>query len=123
MKNELLHKFVNTLKDNNFEVYTSAKTEDYSYCFFVKDNKIGYVQTAYFGGLTFSTVHHGCRSCGTGFGLNDDGICNPTIEDAENAFMIAPYWASQYIKDVKKYKSWEDYTSKPINQILKYIKL
>ncbi len=126
MKNELLHKFVKDLKENGFKVYTSDPKEDYSYCHFVKDDKIGYVQTDYFGGLTFSTVHKGNRNIGSGFGLNDidNRVFNPTIEDAEKAFMIAPSWAtSDQRKSVVKYESWEDYKSKPVNQILKEIEL
>ena len=126
MKNELLHKFVKDLKENGFKVYTSDQKEDYSYCHFVKDNKIGYVQTDYFGGLTFSTVHKPFKNIGTGFGLNDtdNRVFNPTIEDAEKSFMIAPNWATYKQRNsVVKYESWEDYLSKPVNQILKQVEL
>ena len=124
--NSILHEFVNTLKENGFKVYTSAGDENYSYCHFVKDNKIGYVQTDYFGGLTFSTVHIPNKNTGTGFGLNNinNRVFNPTIEDAEEAFMIAPNWATyEQRNSVVKYESWENYLSKPVNQILKQIEL
>jgi len=121
MKNELLHNFVQTLKENGFKVYTSSREEDYTYCHFVEGDNIGYVQTSYFGGLQFSTVHKPCKEFGTGFGLNEDGIYNPTIVIAREAFVRIPiYW--QYKSNteaVKKYKNWEEYINTPINRILK----
>lgn len=120
--NSILHDFVKLLKENGFAVYTSDPDEDYSCCYFVKNNRIGYVQTDYFGGLSFSTVHKGNRETGTGFGLNDmdNRVFEPTIEHAENAFIIAPYWATNGQRNsVVKYKSWDEYIQQPVNRILK----
>jgi hypothetical protein len=116
-KSELLENFLTTLKAAGFEVYVPEKPSTYAH--FVKDNKIGYVQEAYFGGLEFSTVHKPSHENGTGFGLNRNGLFNPTIKDAEMAFMIAPY--KSYSGTIKKYKSWGEYISSPVNQIIKYV--
>ena len=50
----LFTEYVETLKEAGFKCYTSDTKENPTYCHFVKDNKIGYVQEAYFGGLSFS---------------------------------------------------------------------
>jgi len=118
--NTILHEFVKELKQNGFKVFTSAEDKNYSYCHFIKDDKIGYVQTDYFGGLSFSTVHKPCKNFGTGFGLNDlnNRVWQPTIKDAENCFITAPNWATGNIGDIKKYKNWDEYVNTPINKIL-----
>ena len=41
-KSELLENFLTKLKGNGFDVYVPEKPSTYAY--FVKDNKIGYVQ-------------------------------------------------------------------------------
>ena len=108
--------FVQTLKENGFKVYTACTDEDVSWAHFVKNNKVGYMQLSYWGGLTFSTCHKPCRNFGTGFGLydyNKSGNINPTIEDAEKAFMIAPHWARPNdVAAVKKYSGWEEYSKR-----------
>jgi hypothetical protein len=115
---ELLENFLTTLKENGFNVYVPENPSTYAH--FVKDNNIGYVQVGYFGGLEFSTVHKPCNRYGTGFGLNhDNGIIDPTIEDAEKAFACSPDWGNP---NVEKYKSWDEYISSPVNQIIKYVK-
>ena len=118
--NTILHEFVKELKQNGFKVFTSAEDKNYSYCHFIKDDKIGYVQTDYFGGLSFSTVHKPCKGFGTGFGLNDlnNRVWQPTIKDAEKCFITAPNWATGNIGDIKKYKNWDEYINTPINKIL-----
>jgi hypothetical protein len=119
----LLLDYIKTLKDAGFKVYTSDNKEIPTYCYFVKDDKIGYVQDDYFGGLSFSTVHMGGKEFGTGFGLTERGIVEPTLKDAYSCFILAPNWAKGNISIIKKYKSWEDYTARPINQILKHREL
>ena len=123
---KLFADFVQTLKENGFKVYTACTDEDVSWAHFVKNNKVGYMQLSYWGGLTFSTCHKPCRNFGTGFGLydhNELGNINPTIEDAEKAFIFAPSWANGNLSDIKKYTSWDDYLNTPTNQILKYKEL
>lgn len=117
MKNELLHNFVAKLKENDFKVYTSDNKDDYSYCHIVKDDRIGYIQSSYFGGLDFSTVHKPCSKFGTGFGISSN-IYKPTLSDALETFIFAPIWAKGDLTTIKKYKSWDDYLSLPINEIL-----
>jgi len=119
---QLFDDFVQTLKDNGFKVFTSS-TEQPTWAHYVKDNKIGYMQLDYFGGLTFSTVHKPCAKFGTGFRLDERGKYNPTLKDAEQGFIIAPQWARGNLSDIKKYDSWNNYLSYPTNQILKYREL
>ena len=115
----LFTEYVETLKGAGFKCYTSDTKEKPTYCYFVKDNKIGYVQEAYFGGLSFSTVHKGCKKFGTGFGLTENGICEPTLQHAVDCFILAPNWAKRDIGAIVKYKSWDEYLSNPVNRILK----
>lgn len=77
------------------------------------------MQEAYFGGLSFSTVHKGCKKFGTGFGLTEEGICEPTLQHAIACFITAPNWAKGDMRVIVKYKSWEDYLSNSINRILR----
>jgi hypothetical protein len=105
----LLLDFIPTLKNDGFKIYTSDKKDLPTWCYFVKDNKIGYMQIAYFGGLTFSTVHVPCKNFGTGFGLHENGIYEPTLQNAYDTFIIAPQWARGNIKDVKKFTSWAEF--------------
>ena len=117
-KSELLENFLTKLKENGFDVYVPEKPSTYAH--FVKNNKIGYVQEAYFGGLEFSTVHKPSRENGTGFGLNRDGLFDPSIEDAVKALIDCPLRADD--RNVKKYSSWDEYVSSPVNSIIKYVK-
>lgn len=122
---ELFNEYVTLLKENGFKLYTSvSEGEKPSWAHIVKDDNIGYIQCAYFGGISFSTEHKPNKNCGTGFGLTENGIYNPTVKDAERTFIIAPHWAKpQDIQQVVKYKGWEDYLTNPINRILKYTEL
>jgi len=123
---QLLADMADMLKDNGLSVYWSkwsSGTAKPTYFHFTDGVNIGYCQEAYFGGLSFSTVHKPCRGCGTGFGLNENGIYQPTLKDAERAFIIAPNWAnSNDVRDVKKYKSWDEYSNTPLNKMCEYVK-
>ena len=103
-RNQLLHDFVTELKKNGFDVYTSSKDNGYSYCFFVKDDKIGYVESDYF------------------FGLNR-AVTEPKIENALQCFMVCPDTYRNYkgVETIKKYSDWAEYISK--NTILSYRKI
>jgi hypothetical protein len=122
---ELFNSYVTLLKENGFKLYTSVReNEKPSWAHIVKGENIGYVQCAYFGGLSFSTEHKPNKNCGSGFGLTENGIYNPTVNDAERSFIFAPHWAKKEdVKHVIKYKGWEDYLKNPINQILTYTEL
>ncbi|MBT7930193.1 hypothetical protein HN682_09890 [Candidatus Peregrinibacteria bacterium] len=106
-KSEELNLFIDKLKDNGFQV---AVNKDIStYCFFSKDNKIGYVQYDRMMGFSFSSVHKPCRECGTGFGIHND-FASPTISNAIDCFVFAPNWAHSIdVQAVRKYESLEDW--------------
>ena len=124
-KSELLANTADMLKAAGISIYYSVwkhTSEKPTYFYFVNGNNIGYCQEDYFGGVKFSTVHKPCRECGTGFGLNEDGLFEPTIEDAKRAFIIAPNWAKSHdVKAVRKYESWQQYISTPLNNMCQYI--
>ena len=112
--------FIEELKSNGYKVYSPSETA--TYCYFVKGDKIGYLENGC-GGMHFGSVHKPCSECGTGFGIHRE-IHSPTIEMAEDCLSLAPHWAS--VRDrqsVKKYKSWEDYTTYPTNTWSTYIEL
>lgn len=99
--------FASELKSSGFKVYAPVNTT--TYCHFVKNDKIGYVEAGDWG-FNFTTVHKPCRECGTGFSMYRDVI--PNVSMADDCLILAPYWASHYnYKAVVKYKNWEDYTS------------
>jgi len=122
---ELLADLADTLKDAGMKIYYTPGRDNgkATYFYFVEGDNIGYCQEAYFGGISFSTVHIGNKNSGTGFGLTgESGIYNPTIKDAREAFIKYPNWANKQDREsVKKYKNWEDYISRPINQILQLL--
>lgn len=124
-KSELLTNTAEMIKAAGMTVYYAVWThsdQKPTYFYFIDGNNIGYCQEDYFGGVKFSTVHKPCRECGTGFGLNEYGIFEPTIEDAKKAFIIAPNWAKRNdAQAVRKYKGWEEYISTPLNNMCKYI--
>lgn len=74
------------------------------YCHFTDGEHIGYCQTDYFSGITFSTVHVPNSKVGTGFKL-DGNWTIPTRQAVEGAFAFAPSWAAPYdLKHVTKYR-------------------
>ena len=124
-KNELLAQFANFAKDNGMQVYWTKwqhTTEKPTYFHFTDGVNIGYCQLDYFGGVKFSTIHKPCKECGTGFGLNKNGIYEPKIDDFKGAFIVAPNWANCLdVKAVKKYRDWHEYTTTGLNKTTNYI--
>ena len=115
IKTKELKEFIKILKKNDFKVYAPKKIT--TYCHFVKNNNIGYVERTD-SGFNFSSVHKPNNRCGTGYGIFREEY-SPTISHAERCFIYKPNWAS--VNDiVEKYKSWDDYISNSINQIIKY---
>jgi hypothetical protein len=128
-KSEALKNFATLLKDNGFNVYVTKSTSPLvqSYFHFEFENNIGYVQTDesnYTNRLRFTSVHKPNRLTGTGFGLQDayEGIENPTIEDAKEAFIIAPKWAKNK-NSVIKYKNFEEFQAEKSKFNTQLIKL
>ena len=117
-KRKALKEFINKLKQVGFKVYGPKDLT--TYCYFVQDNNIGYVQSDDFG-FCFTTVHKPCRSCGTGLSMYRDDI--PTIKKAKDCFIMYPSWAISYHKDIKKYKNWEEFKNHPSNVWQEYIEL
>jgi len=118
-----LKEVVALCKANSIKVYAFQRNEPIGQVIVVSENgQIGSVSESW-GGLSYSTVHKGNRQCGTGFGLSGVFGCEPAlIERIKDAmFTIKPDWAQNYT--VEKYRDWNDYISKPINQILTYFEL
>ena len=114
-KKAQLLEFVEELKNNGFKVYTPGNLT--TYCHFVKDDKIGYVERGDYG-FNFGSVHKPCRECGTGYSIHREVNC-PTVEMAADCLVYAPHWATG--KDwqaIQKYKNWEDYTNQSTNRII-----
>jgi hypothetical protein len=117
-KREELESFVKKLKENGFAVYAFQHDTPIGQVFFVKDNKIATVSCDDFYGLRFGTTHKPNRSCGTGFGLNENATTEPTIEMAMGAInTLSPYWYHGKDQAVK-YSGWDEYLKK--NSLLKY---
>lgn len=124
LKEGPLRDYAKLLIDNGFRllIYKSRESgAPVTWFHFEKDNKIGYCQESYFGGLRFSSVHKPSKEAGTGYGLSGefDSICNPTIEHAQEAMnLLKPFWANDVNFMPKKYKSLEEYMER--ETILKY---
>ena len=117
-REDALLQFAKELKQNGFDVYLPIVNHGHTWCHFVKDNNIGYVEYGRFG-WNFATVHKPSKQNGTGFSVYRDD-CDPTIKKAMYCFCVCPW---QNHGKVEKYKSWEDYMSKPVNNIIKKEKL
>jgi hypothetical protein len=104
-KESQLLEFAHLLINNGFQVYipSSGKT----YCHFVKNNRIGYVEAGDWG-FNFGTTHKPNGQCGTGFSIHHDTI--PNVQMAEDCLILAPVWASNTdIQAIVKYKDWAEY--------------
>jgi hypothetical protein len=116
---------MNELKANGFKVYIVGDINKTTYFHFVKDNKIGYCQIEYFGGLAFSSCHIANIESGTGFRISftnggyTEGVYTDFLKWAnETINTVKPNWFKG--KAPLKYKSWEHYLSFERNQILTY---
>jgi len=115
-KSQLLADTADMIKAAGYKVYWSLWRHDTSkpsYFHFTDGIRIGYCQQGYFGGIMFSTCHKPSTEAGTGFGLQDDpGVYEPTIKDAEKAFMDCPQWFRHKKFTPIKYANWEEYAAK-----------
>ncbi len=94
--------YIQTLKDAGFRVYVP---KDFTtYCWFVKDDKIGYAERGDFG-FNIGTVHKPCREYGTGFAVMHDGY-DPTVKTAERSL---EYCMDHCQKYVKKYRGFDEF--------------
>lgn len=116
LNSEALLVFVQELKNNNFDIYMPEGVNS-TYCFFVKGNNIGYVESGTWG-FNFSTVHKPCRHAGTGYSIVRDCV-NPSVQLAEDCFINRPGWASKD-EPVTKWYSWEERVKK--ETVIKYVK-
>ena len=120
--NDAVLRFIGTLKENGFNVYTSCKDPVTYFHFEDKNGAIGYCQDdSGFGGFSFSSVHKPNITTGTGFGISNR-IDYPTITHAREALVMYPSWASSLdVKSVKKYKNMAEYLER--ETVLEYRKL
>lgn len=107
--NSQLKEVVDLAKKKGYKVYTFNANGPIKQVYFVNESgQIGSAQ-AYFSGINFTSIHKPSRECGTGFRIGKE------FEYPENldiAFSSIPEWGGQYLKFVKKYKNWEEYTGK-----------
>lgn len=120
--NNELYKAAKLAIDMGYKVHTFNPSGFYISQIFV-DNGItfGSISECY-SGVKHSTCHkseHGSGN-GTGFGLSSDPML--VSKDLINeCFIFAPLWAKS--TDRIKKESWQEYISRPINQILKYAEI
>lgn len=122
--NEDLFPLIDLLLKEEIDVYVTDwnHSKSITYIHFVKDNQIGYAQADRFSGITFSTVHKPCTSCGTGFrvGGTSYNADNIPIEQYEKAFH-APSWANSYT--FQKYSSWDSFRSNYMHKTNNFLQL
>jgi hypothetical protein len=116
-----LKDFIETLKKERFDIYIPAHTNNITYCHFVKNDNIGYVQYDRICGFSFSSIHHSNQKTGTGFNIHRE-IINPTVSHAYDCFVHYPAWASSSDKKAtKKYRNWDDFIN--VNTSIHKIKI
>ena len=124
-KSDVLKDFIPKLKASGFKVYRYADKENrpISWVIIEKNNKLGSIQVKdLFNGITFSTKHKPCREAGTGYSLGEEGTINPTIDQAEETFILYPNWAKAKDRQhIKKYESFDEYQKD--EHVLKYIEI
>lgn len=123
-KNKDLKKVYEIAKDKGYKLFTFESNNKHIEQIFI-ENKHGDIGScsAYFGGISFSTVHKPKQNSGngTGFGKLIKGQDFNIPEDLDICFISYPYWAGVREANIKKYCSWDDYLN---NQtILKYYEL
>lgn len=113
-----LQDFAKLLLENNMTLFTKvySLTKEHTYFYYSKNNSIGYAQQEYFGGIGISSVHKPCKNYGCGFKITDrfQGLINPTVEDAESGFVIAPGWVGvadvpKRLSEIRKFKSVDEF--------------
>lgn len=122
-KNETIKEAFNLMINNGYRIFV-YKTHNVQDCKYSKDNKLAYLQCGRFGGIQISTVHIPNKNIGTGFGeihgSSFDGLYNPTLEQLNDGFIIAPNWVSSTDRaQVKKY-TLDLWIEKESQKILKY---
>lgn len=118
VNNDELNNYLIELLNNGFRVCV-FKYNKHDYATFSKNDKIGYVEIDYFGGFNFSTKHKPNKTEGTGYRIHTQ-ITNPTIQHSLDCFG-SPDWTPAH--QAIKYKSFDEFLSKPINFIYKEITL
>lgn len=102
--NKDLQPLIDRLKKDHVKVFISnyqIDKDNITYCFFSKNDKIGYAQIDRFYDLSFSTVHKPNKETGTGFQVKGN-----IVFDYHSAF-YKPMWAqnmhSEPYKDLKSF--------------------
>jgi len=108
-----LKEYANKLKENKFKVYF-PEIENPNFCYFVKEDKLGYVENTQHG-FNFISVHKPTYANGTGYSIHRE-VFEPTIKHANDTFINRPIWASVN-DDIKKYLNWENFIKTSIYNI------
>lgn len=99
------------IKSLGFRVFVSDVNAP-TYCHFVKDNKIGYIQADHATGtFSLTTVHKPNQRTGTGFSVARDlTAADLTAATLRKAFVMYPDWAWCTDREsVQKYKNVEEF--------------
>lgn len=101
---------VDRLKYLGFRVFVSDVNAP-TFCYFVKDNKIGYIQAEATWIFSLTTVHKPNPQTGTGFSIARDlTAADLTAATLQKAFAMYPDWAWCTDREsVQKYKNVEEF--------------
>jgi hypothetical protein len=92
--------FIKNVLEKGFKVYSNANLDNFSYIIVQGQNRLIYIQKAYFSGLDFSTKHKPNRNTGTGHRVIAEG--NPSIENL-NHVLNTNFKDETYFKDLNDY--------------------
>lgn len=103
-----MQEIIDSIKAQGLQVFGPEKLTTYAY--FTDGTRIGYVQVARVGGISYSTVHKPCREVGTGF----------RVDDAQSALALAPCWAGNSVSFVRKYRDFAEFKNKNWQPLVQY---
>jgi hypothetical protein len=106
-----MNELIEYLKSQGFVVYGPVKRSSYVFFTDAQEKHVGYAQLGFGEAFSFSTVHKPNLTTGTGF----------RAENAQEAFMTAPSWASEeQARSVRKYASFQDFKNKHWQELVAY---
>lgn len=103
-----MQEIIDNIKAQGLQVFGPEKLTTYAY--FTDGTRIGYVQVARVGGISYSTVHKPCRRVGTGF----------KADSVQGALGYAPCWAGGDRSFVVKYRDFAEFKNKNWQPLVQY---
>lgn len=99
---------IDNIKAQGLQVFGPEKLTTYAY--FTDGTRIGYVQSARVGGISYSTVHKPSSECGTGF----------KVDNVQEALGRSPSWGGGSRDFVVKFRDFAEFQKKHWQPLVQY---